>query len=94
VGEDDDGRRGGGAAEVILQPFEVLVAEIAQPAGLEIDHVDQANEVHAVIVEAVPARAFAAARVAVAVKLHVVVENVSELPISSLVALRTSGKAL
>src|SRR5215470_5198280 len=76
VGEHDDGRRRGAAVEVVLQPFELLVAEIAQSAGLEIDDVDQTDEVHAVRVEAVPARAFAAAAVAVAVKLHILVENV------------------
>ena len=66
----------GAALEVVLQPFELLVAEIAQAAGLEIDHVDEADEVHAVGVEAVPARALGAATVAVAVELHVLVEDV------------------
>src|ERR1700756_1909158 len=75
MGEDDDRGRGGTAFEVVLQPFELLVAEIAQPAGLEIDHVDEADEVHAVGIEAVPARALGAATVAVAVKLNVLVED-------------------
>src|SRR5262249_49727095 len=66
VGEDDDRGRGGAALEVALQPFELLVAEIAQPTGLEIDHVDEADKVYAVGVEAVPARAFGAATVTVA----------------------------
>src|SRR4029077_5888982 len=76
VGEDDDGRRGGAALEVVLEPFELLVAEIAQPAGLEINHVDEADEVHAVGVEAVPADAFGAAAVALAVERHAFVEHV------------------
>src|SRR3984893_14157094 len=76
VREDDDRGRCRAALEVALQPFELLVAEIAQAAGLEIDHVDEADEMHAVGVEAVPARAFGAATVAVAVELHVLVENV------------------
>jgi hypothetical protein len=54
----------------------VLVAEIAQPTGLEIDHVDETDEVHTVGIEAIPTRAFGAATVAVAVELHVLVENV------------------
>ena len=74
--EDDDRSRCRPALEVVLQPFELLVAEIAQSAGLEIDDVDEADEMHAVGVEAVPARAFGAATVAVAVELHVLVEDV------------------
>src|SRR5262249_43381006 len=76
VREDDDRGRCRPALEVALQPFELLVAEIAQAAGLEIDNVDEADEMHAVGVEAVPARAFGAATVAVAVELHALVEEV------------------
>src|ERR1700730_899753 len=46
VGEDDDRGRCRPALEVALQPFELLIAEIAQPASVEIDHVDEADEVH------------------------------------------------
>ena len=59
-----------------FEPFELLVAEIAEPAGLEVDDVDQADEVHAVGVEAVPAGALGAASVAVEVKLLVRIEEV------------------
>src|SRR6266446_6382268 len=76
VREHDDRGRCRAALKVVLQPFELLVAEIAQAAGLEIDHVDEADEVHSVGVEAVPARALAAATVAVAVELHVFVEDI------------------
>src|SRR5262249_26940678 len=55
VREDDDRGRCRPALEVVLQPFELLVAEIAQSASLEIDNVDEADEVHAVGVEAIPA---------------------------------------
>src|SRR5215472_11004323 len=48
VREDDDRSRCPPALEVVLQPFELLVAEIAQAAGLEIDNVDEADEMHAV----------------------------------------------
>jgi hypothetical protein len=37
LSEDDDRGRRRAALEVALQPFELLVAEIAQPTGLEID---------------------------------------------------------
>ena len=39
----------------MLQPFELLGAEIAQTAGFEIEGIDQSDEMHAVGVEAVPA---------------------------------------
>src|SRR5215472_16894517 len=76
VREDDDRSRCPPDLEVALQPFELLVAEIAQAAGLEINNVDEADEVHAVGVEAIPARAFGAATVAVAIELNVLVEDV------------------
>ena len=40
------------ALQIVLEPFELLVAEIAEAAGLEIDDVDEADEVHAAGVEA------------------------------------------
>ena len=74
--EDDDRGRCRATLEVVLQPFELLVAEIAQAAGLEIDDIDEADEVHAVGVEAVPAGALGAAAIALAVELHVIIEDV------------------
>ena len=64
------------ALDVVLEPVELLVAEIAEPAGLEVDDVDEADEVHAVGVEAVPAGALGAAAVALEVELPVLVEDV------------------
>ena len=74
--EDDDRGRRGAPLEVVLQPFELVVAEIAQAAGLEIDHVDKADEMHAVGVEAIPAGALGAATIAVAIELLLAVEDV------------------
>ena len=76
MGEHHDRRRGRAALEVVLEPGELLVAEIAEAAGLEVDDVDQADEVHAVGVEAVPAGALGAAAVALEVELAVLVEDV------------------
>ncbi len=76
VGEHDDRRRRGAALQVVFEPFELLGAEIAQAAGLEIDDVDEADEMHAVGVEPVPAGAFGAASVAIDVELLVRVEEV------------------
>ena len=61
VGEDDDRLRGRAAPEVVLEPFELLRAEAAEPAGLEVDDIDQAHEVDARGIEAVPAGSLGAA---------------------------------
>ena len=53
--EDDDRLRGRTSFYVIFQPFELFVAKIAEAAGLQIDHIDEADKVHAVGIEAVPA---------------------------------------
>src|SRR5437868_14760110 len=65
--KDDDRRGVALALEIIGEPGELLVAEIAHAAGLEVDDVDKADEVHAALIERVPARA---AR-ALAIALHV-----------------------
>ena len=71
--EHHDRLRGRTAFDVVFQPFELLVTEIAKPAGFQIDHVDEPDEVHAIVVEAVPASALGAASVAVAIKLALLV---------------------
>ena len=60
-----------------FQSFEVLVTHIAEYRRLQIDDVDEADEVHAVGIEAVPAGALAAASVAVAVNSAVCTENLN-----------------
>src|SRR5579862_9133286 len=50
--------------EVGVEPCELLGAEIAESAALQIDHVDEAYEVDAVIVVTVPAGALRALAVA------------------------------
>ena len=62
--EDDDRRRGLAAVEVVLQPFELIGAEIAEAELLQVHHVVEADEVHAVVIEAVPAAALGAFAVA------------------------------
>src|SRR5690242_2470865 len=37
-----------------FEPLELLVAKLAQAAGLKIKDVDQANEMNAVLIEAIP----------------------------------------
>src|SRR5580693_2914133 len=76
MSKDDDRRRRRAAFDVGFEPSELLGAEVAEPAGLEIDDIDQADEMHAVGIEAVPAGALAAAAVTLTIELAVLVEEV------------------
>ena len=58
--------------QVVGEPGELLGAEIAHAAGLEIDDVDEADEVHAGLVERIPAGALRALAVALEIGLAVV----------------------
>ena len=62
--EDHDGRAALEAVQILLQPVELRLAEFAH--ALELHHVDQADEVHAFVVEAVPAVSLGAFAVAIA----------------------------
>ena len=55
--EDDDRLAGGPASQIVLQPLELFVPQIAQAAGLEVLHIVQTDEMHALLVEAVVALA-------------------------------------
>src|SRR6266851_5710636 len=76
MGEHHDGGGFRAALEVVFEPFELLGAEIAEPAGLEIDHVDKPDEVHAAGVERIPAGALGALAVALLVELDLFIEEV------------------
>ena len=76
VREDDDGRAALQFGDVFLEPFELLVAEISQSAGLEVQHVDQADEMRSLLIEAVPAIALRALAEALVEHLAVVVEHI------------------
>ena len=62
--------------DVLLQPLELLGAEIAEAAGLEIHDVHEPDEVHALVVEAEPALASCVLAVALQVLPAVVGEHV------------------
>src|SRR5579863_7621637 len=53
--EDYDRRARGFALEVGFDPFQLVRAEIAAAAGLQIKHVDEGDEMNAAVIEAVPA---------------------------------------
>src|SRR5215831_692171 len=57
VREDHDRSRGGQAPDVIFEPDELFVSEVAETTGLQVHHVDEADKMNLVLVEAVPARA-------------------------------------
>src|SRR5437867_13287209 len=57
VGEQHDRRGFRFPLEVVLKPFELLVAEAAEAAALEVRDVDEADEMHAAGVERIPAAA-------------------------------------
>src|SRR5579875_3051927 len=71
--EHHDRLRGRTALYVILQPFELLVPEIAETAALQVDDVDEPDEVHAVGVETVITGPLGAAAVAFAIELALLV---------------------
>src|SRR4029450_5408039 len=50
-----DGRAVREPGHVTLEPRELLGAEVAEPSRLEVQHIDEADEVTALIVEALPA---------------------------------------
>src|SRR5450631_2068183 len=74
--EHDDRRRGRFAFQIVLDPFDLLFAEAAHTAALEIGDVDEPHEMHAVGVERVIARPFGAAAVTFLVELDVGIDDV------------------
>src|SRR6266404_2969356 len=78
MSENNDRRARPKVLYVGLEPFELLISELSQTAGLEIQDVDQSNEMDAVFVEAVPARAFAfdALQIPFTVKLSAIVKHI------------------
>ena len=58
VSEDDNRRAGGFVSEVIFKPRQLLCAQVAETATLEVDDIYEPDEVNAMIVKAVPACAF------------------------------------
>ena len=54
MGEDHQGRAAGEPLDVLLEPVELRLPEATEPARLEVEHIDQADEVDALVVEALP----------------------------------------
>src|SRR5262249_42083237 len=76
VCKDNDRCAGREPAHVALEPVELFLPQVAEPARLEIEHVDQADEVDAAVIEAVPSTSLRALAVPVQVTLPVVAQDI------------------
>ena len=78
MSENNDGGARTKVFQIGLEPFELIISELPQATGLEIQDVDEANEMAAVLVEAVPTRAlrFDALQIAFTVKLPAVIQHI------------------
>src|SRR5271169_713547 len=74
--EDDNRRAGLQMLYIFFQPLELLLPQRAQAAGFQVHHVDQPHEVHAFLLEAVPASWLSAFAEALVVLLAVVVQHI------------------
>src|SRR6266513_341096 len=63
---------------IAFEPFELLISELPQTAGLKVKHIDQSNEMDTVLIEAIPAGAFAfdVLQVSFTVKFSAIVEHI------------------
>ena len=68
--KDHDGSAALQAAQVLLDPIELRLPQPAHP--LKLHHVDQSNEMHTLVVEAVPAIALRSFAVSLQIQLAVV----------------------
>src|SRR5215469_8678333 len=75
-GKNHDRRAGAALPQVQVQPAQLLGAKRAKPALGQFQHVDQAHEVHAVRIEAVPATRAAATTEALEEELAVIADRV------------------
>ncbi len=77
VSEDDDRSGGGKPPHIVGEPDELLGPENAEAAGLQVHHIDQTDEMDAVLVEGIPARALGVLAVALEIGLaRLLVEDV------------------
>src|SRR6266403_1353052 len=76
MGKDNDWRAVLQVLDITFKPLELIVAEGTQTAGFEIHHVHKADEVNAILVEAVPALSFGVFCVTLAKHGALVIENV------------------
>src|ERR1051326_2693159 len=76
VGKDHNGRALGKMLDVSFHPLQLFLTQAAKATGLKVHHVYQPDEVHALLIEAVPAGALRAFAVALQVLLAIVADHV------------------
>ena len=74
--EHHDRRAVGNGPQVIFDPFELFVAELAKAAFANVHHIVQANKVRAFVIEAEPAAAFGSFAEALEVLFAIVIEHI------------------
>src|SRR5690242_7478041 len=62
--------------QIIFQPLQLLAAKHSQPALFDIHRIDQADEMHALLVETIPTGALRAFAKPLAVQLSVIIDDV------------------
>src|SRR6266702_684192 len=76
MGKKDDRCAGGAAFQILFQPLQLLLSQNTQAAFFDIHDIDEPDEMHALLVEAVPARAPGPFAEAFAVLRSVIVDDV------------------
>src|SRR5205823_9235857 len=76
MGKDHNRRARAAAGNILLEPLELLLAELAELTRLQIHHIDEPDEMHAVGIEAVPAGALGILAVALAIELYLLVDEI------------------
>src|SRR6266536_1260802 len=76
VSENDDWRAVRKMLDIFLHPLQLLRPQRSQPTGLQIDDIHQSDEMHAFLIEAVPARSLRIFSKPIKVTLAVVVNHV------------------
>src|SRR5689334_6095341 len=76
MGKHNDGSAGFQMLDIAFEPLQLLVPQRAEAAGLEIDHIHQADKMHTVLVETVPALALEVFPVAFSEHGSVIIQDV------------------
>src|SRR5271155_4710100 len=74
--KDNDRRAGLKMLDVFFEPLQLVVAQRTQSARLQIHHVDQADEVHAFLLKAIPSTALRPFAETLEIALPIVVQDV------------------
>src|SRR5262249_32854398 len=75
VGKHHDRHAFGEMLYIALHPLQLLLPQVAKPAGLEVHYVHQPAEVDALVIKAIPARSLVAVAVALKILFPVVADH-------------------